>query len=169
MNIRNRNKIHNRNYAGKIRGMINGQATGVIPELRYGLFSMSYNGCEVIAVYNALAYMNKNTSLDEVAYIMEKHRILLGIFGCSPYCFDKLGNLIRAERIRSIDGIRMFIISFWNDVPFLSGIHTVFCTSGKNGIIVYNRYNQDTNKRMYPDFESFKNGRKIISAYAVKN
>ena len=31
---------------------INGQALGMVSRLRYGLFPMSYNGCEILAVYN---------------------------------------------------------------------------------------------------------------------
>lgn len=167
MTIRKINKIHNAEFAGKIKGMINGQATGIIPYFRYGLFSMAYNGCEVIAVYNALEYFNKNIPLDEVAYTMEKYKILMGLFGGSPYCFDKLKNLINAERIQNIEGISEFIISFWCGKPFLSGIHTMFCTCINGRITVYNRYNQDTDKRIYPDFKSFKGGRKIISIYSV--
>ena len=167
MTIRKRNKIYNAEFSGKIKGMINGQSMGIIPDFRYGLFSMSYNGCEVIAVYNALAYLNKNIPLDEVAYIMEKHRILFGIFGGNPYCFDKLPDLIRAYRIKNIQGISEFIISFWCGKPFLSGIHTMFCTCSNGKITVYNRYNQDIHERIYPDFKSFAGNRKIISIYSV--
>ncbi len=167
MSIKNKNRIHNSELSGQIKGMINGQAMGIVPKFRYGLFSMSYNGCEVIAVYNALVYLNKNISLDEVSYIMEKHRILLGIFGCSPYCFDKLENLIKAERIGNIEGFPAFIISMWNKNPFISGIHTMFCTCNKGRITVYNRYNQDNHERVYPDFRSFAGNRKIISIYSV--
>jgi len=167
MIIRDKNRIRNKRLAGKIKGMINGQAVGIIPELRYGLFSMSYNGCEVIAVYNALVYLNKNISLDEVSYIMEKHRILLGIFGCSPYCFNKLENLIKAEKIINIEGFSAFIISMWNNKPFISGIHTMFCICNNGRITVYNRYNQDKHERVYPDFKSFAGSRKIISIYSV--
>ena len=33
---------------------INGQALGAVSRMRYGLFPMSYNGCEIIAAYNFL-------------------------------------------------------------------------------------------------------------------
>lgn len=169
MSIREKNRFHNAEFSGKINGMINGQSTGIIPDLRYGLFSMSYNGCEVIAVYNALVYLNKNMPLDEVSYIMEKHRILLGAFGSNPYCFDKLGDSLslKAERIYKTDGISAFIISLWCGKPFFSGIHTMFCILDKGRITVYNRYNQDIHERIYPDFKSFAGNRKIISIYSV--
>ena len=40
----------------------NGQGVGELPKLRYGLFSAEHNGCEAIAVYNALLYL-KSLSL----------------------------------------------------------------------------------------------------------
>ena len=34
--------------------IINGQGLGYVADMRYGLFPMSYNGCEMIAIYNLL-------------------------------------------------------------------------------------------------------------------
>ena len=49
--------------------MINGQGMGLVSKLRYGICPMSFNGCEVIAVHNALVYLNMPQKT-------EKHRAL---------------------------------------------------------------------------------------------
>ena len=51
--------INRYNYEQNLRchikdEMINGQGMGEVSKLRYGLCRMSFNGCEVISVYNAL-------------------------------------------------------------------------------------------------------------------
>ena len=51
--------------------MINGQALNTVSEMRYGLCHMSFNGCEVISVYNALAYLKK-TDIERYRALIEK-------------------------------------------------------------------------------------------------
>ena len=52
--------------------MINGQGMGDVSKLKYGLCHMSFNGCEVISVYNALTYLGKAAPLPEIALYMER-------------------------------------------------------------------------------------------------
>ena len=109
--------------------MINGQALGAVSQLRYGLCRMSFNGCEVISVYNALTYLGKAAPLPEIALYMEHFRMLMGIFGCYAgrigRALEKFGaEYVRADKYR---GEKAFIVSYWTGRPFLSSIHTVFC------------------------------------------
>ena len=69
--------------------MINGQALGHVSDMRYGLCPMSFNGCEVISVYNTLAYLGKPLPLPEISLYMERSRSLMGIFGCFPFSMGK--------------------------------------------------------------------------------
>lgn len=46
---------------------INGQALGMVSRLRYGLFPMSYNGCEIIAVYNYMRLHGVKTNMADLA------------------------------------------------------------------------------------------------------
>ena len=136
---------YDHNLACKLKDrMINGQAIADVSQLKYGLCRMSFNGCEVISVYNALQYVGKPQPLQEVAFFLEKYRLLMGFFGCNMF---RLGRALEKfgasyERISEIGDTPAFIISFWTGRKFLSPIHTVFCTRESDGRIkVYNRYN----------------------------
>ena len=50
---------------------------------------MAFNGCEVIAVYNALLYLGKSALLCDISFFMEKYKMLFGLFGCNPYALIK--------------------------------------------------------------------------------
>ncbi|MEE0639683.1 MAG: hypothetical protein UCK33_07970, partial [Acutalibacteraceae bacterium] len=65
---------------------INGQALGMVSRLRYGLFPMSYNGCEIIAVYNYMRLHGVKTNMADLALeIYPKGSVLMGLFGSNPY------------------------------------------------------------------------------------
>ena len=149
--------------------MINGQALGAVAGLRYGLCRMSFNGCEVIAVHNALVYMGMPRPIAEIAGFMERYRMLIGIFGCSPY---KTGKALQhfgceCERIKTADGAGAFIMTFWTGRPFLSSLHTVFCVREGERIRVYNLYNDCAESRVFSDIESFAGKRRPVAVYAV--
>ena len=48
-------------------GRINGQGLGALAALPYGAWNMGNNGCEVIAVYNALLALRRPVPLPEIA------------------------------------------------------------------------------------------------------
>ncbi|MBO7473333.1 MAG: hypothetical protein J6U00_04905 [Ruminococcus sp.] len=123
--------------------MINGQGLGFVSRLRYGICPMSFNGCEVIAVHNALVYLGKPQMIGDVAFYMERFRVLMGFFGCNAY---SLGRALKhfgadCQRVKSTDGAKAFIITFWTKRPLFSMIHTVLCVREAGMIKVYNRYN----------------------------
>lgn len=150
--------------------MINGQGMGDVSKLKFGLFQMSFNGCEVISVYNALRYVGKPQPLQEVAFFLEKYRVLLGTFGCNVF---RLGKALRKfganyERVKEIGDTPAFIVSFWTGKPFFSSIHTVFCTREGNRIKIYNRYNNCNTIRYADSVEELSKNRKPLAIYAIK-
>lgn len=151
-------------------GMINGQALGCVAVMRYGLFNMSFNGCEVIAVHNALVYLEKACPVYEIARYMEKFRMLSGFFGCNPHktgkALEHYG--IKYEKSGNIRNSDVFVLSFWTGRRFLSSIHTVFCVRRNNGIIVYNRYNNCPEARIYRNDSGITEQKKIIAVYTIK-
>lgn len=150
--------------------MINGQGTGETAGLKYGLFPMSFNGCEVIAVYNALEYLGIPQDIRTVRDFMKRYAVLFGLFGCNIYCLGGALNHFGAEytKSRSADNAEAFIISSWTGIPFLSTIHTVFCVRTAGGIKVYNRYNNFPSEKIYASYSDIFGGRKPLIIYKLR-
>ena len=149
--------------------MINGQGLGAVSGFRYGLCRMSFNGCEVISVYNALIYLNKPRPLSEIASYMERYRLMFGVFGCNPF---KLGAVLRHygaafERSEEVGSAEAFIISYWTGRRMMSSLHTVFCVRTARGIEVYNRYNNVPDVRTVSSPEELGRGKPIV-VYIIK-
>lgn len=166
-NYRHNISLYDESFSGR---MINGQAVDYVCGMRYGLCRMSFNGCEVIAVNNALVYLKKAVPIYEISRYMERFRMLSGIFGCNPY---KIGKAlehfgIECSYSRKIERSGIFIVSFWTGRRFLSSIHTVFCVSHNNVITVYNRYNNCTEAKTYRNSSSIAEQKKIIAVYTIK-
>ena len=149
--------------------MINGQGRGIVSQFRYGICHMSFNGCEVIAVHNALVYLKKPRPLKDIAFYMERFRVLLGFFGCNAYRIGKALKHFGVEfrRTKAPDEAKAFIITFWTKKPFLSTIHTVFCVKQWNGILVYNRYNSCTSEELCRNLEEVAGKRRPIAVYEI--
>ena len=147
--------------------MINGQGLGLVSEMRYGICHMSFNGCEVIAVHNALVSLGKPQRLSDIAFYMERFRVLMGFFGCNAYCLGRALKHFGADckRSRSIGDAESFIFTYWTKTPFLSSIHTVFCVRTDKGIAVYNNYNNCPDVRFYRSIEDFAGKRKPVAIY----
>ena len=170
--IKNYNLRHN---SGRVTPpetgkMINGQALGEVSKLRYGLCRMSFNGCEVIAVHNALVWLGKPRPVAEIAAYMERFRMLFGVFGCSPYKIGKALAHFGADfqRRRTPGDAAAFIVTYWTKRPFLSSIHTVFCARGNDGILVYNVYNNRSEPCLYEQLSDFAGKRRPIAVYVPK-
>lgn len=150
--------------------MINGQALGAAASFRYGICPMSFNGCEVIAVHNALVHLGIPQKLADISFYMERFRMLMGFFGCNAY---KIGKALAhfgggtGKRLRNADGLDAFIITFWTKKPFLSSVHTVFCLRRKHDTEVYNCFNSCRDVKVYRDISDFAGKRKPIAVYAV--
>lgn len=165
-----RNYRRNKKHSEKLRGgYINGQGLGAAAVMRYGLCPMSFNGCEVIAVYNALIYLGREQPLCEIARFMERYKMLFGIFGCDPYrlgeALDRYGAAF--ERSGDISSSRAFIISYWTGRRFLSSIHTVFCEGKNDGIIIYNSSNKLPSARLVGSVGEITGGKKPIARYNI--
>lgn len=149
--------------------MINGQGCGAVSGFRYGICPMSFNGCEVIAVHNALVWLKIPRNLADIAYYMERFRWLWGFFGCSPFKIGKALSYFGAEntKSRNMEDASAYIVSFWTKMPFLSSIHTVFCIKTDRGTEVYNSYNNCADIKIYSDIRQYIGKRKPIAVYAV--
>ncbi len=149
--------------------MINGQDIGEVARIRYGLFPMSFNGCEVISVCNALEYSGKPRNVREVAKYMLRYAMVFGLFGCNPFCIGRaLKHFgIESRRCDINSAGNAFILSSWTGIPFLSTIHTVFCVREGGRIKVYNRYNSCTCERWFDTVEKVFENCRIIAIYSL--
>lgn len=153
----------------------NGQGVGELPKLRYGLCSAEHNGCESIAVYNALLYLKKPQPLFEVMNFMERYRMCLGFFGGNPHKLLKHPafrgtNSRKIKNFAELDSAEAFIISYWCEKPFRSSLHSIFCARRKDKrIAVYNRCNSAAGVREFSSIDEIIRGGKIITAYIIED
>ncbi|MBQ6264394.1 MAG: hypothetical protein IJK60_02990 [Clostridia bacterium] len=160
------------------KGTINGQGVGPVSQMRYGLFPMSYNGCEMIAIYNFLLLEKmENPGLAEIAREMyPESGVLLGVFGSNPYRLHKYFDL-RNISIKRYFSIKKFfnqlksskfgIVSFWNSHHPFHGLHTVCVESIENGIRVYNRSNKKDIPVDYKNYREFVDKARFICGYLL--
>lgn len=133
---------------------LNGQDAGELSKLNYGLYSVGWNGCEMIAVYNAAFDLGVPTSLPRVCFeLYPKTSIAWGFFGSNVYM---LGDYFKARGIpfeRTNDYNRFFnelpsckcgILSFWNHRRIFSSLHTVMVKYIDGKIVVFNKSNKRT-------------------------
>ncbi|WP_026506535.1 hypothetical protein [Butyrivibrio sp. MC2013] len=154
--VRDRNHAHNFTNWGrhleeidKKGGFIDNQSS--FKDMRYGVNAMDYNGCGVIAVYNALNALGLNEQgkpgkpyMPDLISIFEKNGIAMaGDLGTSPYAilrfFKKRGIACKAEsnkfRLEKLcKEHKAVIITVLNNRHKLGdGVHFITVTKGKKG------------------------------------
>ena len=64
-------------------GFINGQGAGEVAKMKYGFYHMAWNGCEMIALYNAAHALGRHEPLADICLEMyPKSSVACGFFGC---------------------------------------------------------------------------------------
>ena len=163
--LEKRNYEHNRKidlesaYPG---GYINGQGVGAVSEMMYGINHMSWNGCEMIAIYNAMHRIGKHVELRDVAREMYPiSQVAMGFFGSNVYV---LGRYFKRHGIpytpilsynnffNQIREHKCGVCSFWNRRILFGSLHTVMVEFRDGKYVVYNR----TNGRTEPAELSFR-------------
>ncbi|MBQ2732544.1 MAG: hypothetical protein IJF74_00145, partial [Clostridia bacterium] len=137
---------------------INGQSkNATVKDIKYGKKTISYNGCELLAVYNAMILIGNEQSFVDIknkAETTPRVMWLNGRWGSRPKELGKLFdgfeqkyNVITNKK-KFNDSLKdggVYIISYWTSLKLLSPIHTVaFTCDAEMNIIVYNRYSNIT-------------------------
>lgn len=160
-------------------GTVNGQGVGPVSEMRYGYFPMSFNGCEMIAIYNLL-FLEKLEKPDLAKICLEmypKSSVLWGLFGSNPYrlhhYFDKrnipiLRFFLRDRFFQKLDEKRYGVISFWNAKHPFKGIHTVCVERTEDGYRVYNRSNRREEPADYKSVDEVVDKCRFICGYCLE-
>jgi len=161
-------------------GPICGQAQ--MSDFVYANFPLSFNGGEIIAVYNALHLCGKQISLAELILEFEANGMAMlgGFAGTDP---KKLGLYFsahgtdwqtiatdtEAETWFASSEKTVFVYSYFDlKCPTeLKGLHTVAGVWENNVLKVYNISDNDKSATEYPSFAQFKKGKRTIIAYKI--
>lgn len=139
------NYFHNKtvDLSSYKNGYINDQNTGVVSKLKFGITTMDNNGCEVIAVYNAMKALGNQKDICDIAYYFENDgQMLKGEFGTNPYAnkrfFEKQGynvKVVEGEKIteEELPKADAYIVSFWNSNDVMDALHTVAMRKTSDG------------------------------------
>lgn len=160
-------------------GIINGQGCGEVSRMRYGLFPMSYNGCEMIAIHNLMFLEGYGEQkLAEICLEMyPKSGVLWGIFGSDTFKLRKYFDARGIETLRFLKRDRFFeqlkksrygIITFWNSKNPFKGIHTVCVENTGDKLRVYNRYNSKDYPYEYDTVDEVVDKCRFIYSYCLK-
>ena len=133
---------------------LTGQDAGELSKLKYGLYSVGWCGCEMIAVYNAARDLGVKTTLPRVCYEMyPKSSIMMGFFGSNVCALGKFFDARNIDYSSTWDYNTFFnelphcqcgILSFWNHRRIFSSLHTVMVKYIDGKIVVFNKSNKRT-------------------------
>ena len=139
--------------------------------LRYGRKHMDWNGCEVIAVYNARVLMGQKASMSRLATQFQNVGAMWGwgYFGSDPRRIGRIleKNGMEYTAFHTPDAISqpgIYILSYWTGHPWLSHLHTVTMVLTENG---FTTYNQGSTLSHRPPRDYLKNG--FIQGYYLKS
>ncbi|MBR1864811.1 MAG: hypothetical protein IJ806_12080 [Ruminococcus sp.] len=169
-------------------GLLHGQKTKPMCDMVYGTYPLSWNGCELIAVYNVCVMLKKPVPLPQVIFEFELNKMHYlfpsGYWGTGPkvlYKFlDSHGLKYRTfrnkEQFRQAASVSSCgIVSFWNNEKskakffgldfFSGGLHTVAYLRGKDCYHVYDLYSRDTAARTFRDISEIYKEKRFIIGY----
>ena len=173
-------KKSNSNYENNMKydnfdDFINDQmmADSSVGNMKLGDQFLTYNGCEVIAVYNATRLLGYDISLSKLIYDFERNNavvgggIIDGYFGSNPYSID---NVLRHNNISFIEVGELslavkgvYVASYWNSDGYDSDLHTIAINSDGDGN--YELYNFDENGMKSTSSLDFSE--RLITAYCL--
>jgi len=147
------------NIANDPTGIVYNQNAGTIPNMRYGDYSMSWNGCELIAIYNAIQLLGGNRPLSTIINDFEHNGGMLlqpftqGYLGSNPFYIEGYMYSLGYSG-QSTVGLSLFtdwmseggtfIMSIWNTAGKpLEAAHTFAVqTTVSAGKVTYTTYNR---------------------------
>ncbi len=128
--------------------LIHDQDMAPYSNFKLGKQYMSDNGCEVIAVNNAMYLSGYETSLAGLAFLFETSGTVIGdnliggYFGSNPYSLPKVFDILDLSfdvvSFNQLSANGVYIMSYWNSTEFDSMIHTIALQKTDNGYKLYN-------------------------------
>ena len=155
---------------------INGQSVGEVSSIPFGKFKMSYNGCTVIAAYNALCILGDKVPLYDAADYFERRGIIFsGALGVHPLSVGRYLES-RGHRVKTVYGKRMSarddldnelhgakaaVLVCWNSPSVrhadgsLVGAHAVAVAKDGDGVTVFNAHDARPIPSRYDSLASY--------------
>ena len=142
--------------------------------------SISENGCEIVAVNNAMNLAGYDTSMANLIYAFEISGAVIGgngtlvggALGSNPYSlpkvFNTLGLMYKEVSIDQMSANGIYIMSFWNSQDVDSMIHTIAIKKTDAGYELYNlneNYSQDGLNIEVNDLSGYEN--RFITGYRI--
>ncbi len=161
-------------------GLLNGQGRGTLATCRYGFFPMSYNGCEIIAIYNMRYLLGIPDELCNIAREVYPYgHAFCGVFGTWPFAIGKyfkdnkipmIYNKEYAKFRKSFANHKFAVITFWNARHPFKGIHTVAIENVEDGVRIYNKTNGTTEPVTVKSIDDYMDEHRFICGYtSVRN
>ena len=175
-------------YGGRGVILLHGQGTEPMASMKYGTYSMKWNGCEIIACANVMTFLGRGEFLPQIVreFMLNGMQFVFpsGYWGTAP---RELGRYfgsrgVRYRRYSRTDEIERDavsaecgIVSFWNNklssarlrgVDFFSGgLHTVAFRRTVRGYEVYNLHTYDTAPRRFEKLAEVYDDKRFIVGY----
>ncbi len=119
-----RNFEHNRNTDLAKTSALHGKFIAKqrpLKDFRFGIKNLAYGGCGVIALHNILVSAGKEKELPDLVLELEKHALVSGIFGISPYAVGeylesqgfKVQKMFGRKKVKSLMPCGKNIICFY--------------------------------------------------------
>lgn len=174
-----RKLIRKNNKANDIKNeVINDQSSENVrlKNIHYGYFSMVNNGCEIIAINNALVLSGKDSSIADLvdkfvskdSYFLINHFFLKGLFGAQPKAMGDALNMVglknKKAELNDVNKKGIYIVSYWDGTSIFDPIHTIAVRNdGKGNIAAYNNSSYGVTTRF--DVSKYKNT--FISGFKI--
>ena len=164
--------------------LVNGQSVNSkVKKMRFGIRSMSSNGCGPVAIYNSLISIRKPSSLARIVFELELNGLYIaeGLFGIRvsriKEYYDYHGiKCSKATDINKILGFfrkgNVLVMAFWNNAfNIYRGAHVVAIKCHSNGFNVYNYFSKENRVFSFTSLKKFiddnKGPKKIIVCYKI--
>jgi len=168
-----RKKPASRTHHGPVWGQ---QSCGDLP---LGRCTMAKNGCEIIAVYNALRFLGRPVLLEDLIARYERRGWIMawGHLGSDPYAAgDYLAEQNLPHRVfcdydsfaQGLENGKVFVLSYWLKDSLLSGAHGVTLYRSEGGLWVSNLYNSQQSPRKIDSLWDITTPKRFIVGYEVQ-
>lgn len=174
--LRTRFRRNNRATASH-RGPIWGQSA--CGALSLGRCTMAKNGCEIIAVYNALRFLGRPVLLEDLIARYESRGWIMawGHLGSDPYAAgDYLTEQNHSHRVfsdynsfaRGLKEGKVFVLSYWLKDSLFAGAHGITLVRSENGLWACNLYNSQQSPRKIRQLSDILTPERFIVGYEIR-